>query len=174
MLLRLKNRLLAFLRRLWGSFERNLLSYIVASTGLSGIVAAKLKLLGHTAYELMTWQTDTYVLLLLCPLFYLLGMFNERSRWIPKNQPISVTNEDLIQVGNFCWKITTYTDNSFHIDEIPYCIRHDTRLVEYWPLYACPVGDSCHHVSQSDLKVLRQQARSIIEADLREFRAANA
>lgn len=84
MLLRLKNRPGAFLRRLWASFERNLLSYIVASTGLSSIVAAKSKLLGHTAYELMTWQTDTYVLLLLCPLFYLLGMLTRDPDGLPK------------------------------------------------------------------------------------------
>lgn len=74
-----------------------------------------------------------------------------------------------IQIGRLKWNATFSRDNRLvGLEQIPYCVQHEMKLVEQFPLYFCPLYGECNsNISRKDLPVAYQQAKSIIEAQLR-------
>lgn len=82
------------------------------------------------------WAT-TLLVLLCCSYIYLKVRKIYRNNHQPRSLPRKTM---LIEAGRFKWKTDIYETGEFKIHSIPYCITHETRLVEYQRDYACPVA----------------------------------
>lgn len=156
--------MLLWIKSLGQDFQRGLIANLILVVGLGGITLARLKVIGGFAYDLANNQTNISLTLLLCALFYLLGKFNEKTKWSGNTE---IKENSLIEIGPLKWNFTIYKDNSFDLSPLPYCHKHETKLVEQNFSYVCPIHNGCHSIDYTDLTFLQQQAESLMEAGLR-------
>ena len=156
--------MLLWIKSLGQDFQRGLIANLILVVGLGGITLARLKVIGGFAYNLVNNQINVSLTLLLCALFYFLGKFNEKTRWSSSTE---IKETSLIEIGPLKWKYTIYKDNSFDLSPLPYCQKHETKLVEKDFSYICPLNAGCHTIDYTDLTFLQQQAESLMEAGLR-------
>lgn len=165
--------MLTWLKETMKETWKQVIAVVVVATGLGAAIWAALKYLAGYVTDLVSTETTLGVLLLVILLTYILGRLNEKTKWKPKEDEIKVEQSDLVPIGPFKWEITLYSDGDFEISSLPFCKNHNTRLVEHWPLYFCPIDGNCPNISYTDLPVARQQAHSIMEAHLRKQKKNN-
>jgi hypothetical protein len=166
--------MLAWLKSLGQDFQRGFVTYIIVAAGLGAWLLAKLKVIGPAAYDLANSKINISLALLLGALAYLTGRVIGKIKWKPKEQGIKITETPLLQVGNFKWEFTFYSDNTFDVNPVPFCNHHDAKLIEHWPLYFCPVNSNCPSISYTDLPRAQQQAESLMDAHIRKQKQGNA
>jgi hypothetical protein len=145
-----------------------LIQGVVTFLGLGGLTVGIWKLYYGNVSFLANIQTTLWIALILITLSYLLGRVTGKRKWLPTDYELSIIENPLIQIGQLKWELTRFSDGSFLVDTIPFCCKHDMRLVEHWPMYFCPLHNDCHtEISESNLQPAHQSAHSIIEAELR-------
>lgn len=75
-----------------------------------------------------------------------------------------------IAVNNYKWEVRIYKDEEFFMDEIPFCAKHNLRLVSNGTQFACPKLNKDHCQSRfllNDFEKIYKSARSIIENQIK-------
>jgi hypothetical protein len=104
------------------------------------------------------WATTALVLLLV--LYIYIKISKPHSFLLPKIKMFFVNTHI------FKWKVTTYSNNTYKIDDIPFCIEHDLQLVADLDKYQCPYfnNKSCKNsLKENERKVLYKVAISLAE-----------
>jgi len=91
----------------------------------------------------------------------------DKNRQSQGNIPYNRTEEDLITVGRFKWKVLHANGHIRHISGLPYCIEHEYQLIPRDTDWVCPKPGCKSILSNYDLDKVRVAAFSIIENVIR-------
>lgn len=87
---------------------------------------------------------------------------SKKQKALPKQE--KDFEEKLIKVNKFKWQVEIFKNGVFKIDEIPYCLKHNLRLIDFKNSYHCPNTYKCGENMEKDiLRVNYDAAYSNIE-----------
>jgi hypothetical protein len=148
-------------------FRMGILAAIAALIVAGGL--AFLKSVRTLVCDTLNIQTTIGLLLLSSALFYFLGRQIEKQKYIKKTKEnYRVVHHYFFKYDSLKWDVTIYADDHFKVDPLPFCAKHEMRLVEYELMYHCPRFDECNsQIDSIHLEPAKAEVESHIEAELR-------
>lgn len=111
------------------------------------------------------------VVILLTPLLlfllWLLSYNRAKYTYFPV-KPRKVTH---FIAGRFKWEVRIYNNEEFYVDKIPFCAKHNLRMISNGTLYSCPKKIKDHHCPSRfllrDYEDIYKKAYSYIENQIK-------
>lgn len=152
----------SLLKSLSDNILSHLMAYILGAGGLGALLIGYFYSAGELIESLLKSTTTLSVLLIVGLLFFTLGyLLGKPKREKAKNK---IIEKSLLELGDFKWNISFYSNGKFSVALIPYCPMHEMELYERdgW-LYLCPLHNECNcQIRKKSILAAHAQAKSII------------